>query len=85
MGTAYRKPNIHNKLLESSRVLPIDGTPYKLAVPFSIGSVYNDSFQLGHITFHLRGERLVTDDVIPPSWFVELDAMPLETDGVHSA
>lgn len=75
MGTRYRKPSTHNMLLESSRVLRIAGTDYKLAVPFSVQEYGNNNkFTIGHLKFYINNNHIHCMGKIPASWLVPLNA-----------
>jgi len=63
---AVLRTNLHT---DPRRLLPIKGTPYRIAVPAWVG----DTFMLGHLTFYVCGEWVECDDPIPASWLVNLD------------
>lgn len=57
--------------VDARRILSIQGTPYKLAVPYS-----TSEFQIGNVRFVVMSNRSKTFvnalDPIPASWFVDL-------------
>jgi hypothetical protein len=73
------------KKLSTTKTVRIDGTDAKIALPYSINwhSYYgHTTFDIGHVKFEVckdRSEvylRPLTD--IPASWFVDLNAAPVE-------
>ena len=71
--TPYRKPNVANMIRESSRLMKVGGTDYKVAVPYNLTAYSQKTFFIGHVEFHVHGDRVVSNQKLPASWLVNIN------------
>lgn len=63
-------------IAQSSRLMQLEGTPYKMAVPHHIrlNQYGKGHFHIGNVRFVLSGNNKVkVEGHIPESWLIELD------------
>ncbi len=63
---------------QSSRLMQLEGTPYKIAVPHHIrfNQYGKGHFHIGDIRFVVSGNNKVkAEGDIPASWLIELDSI----------
>lgn len=61
---------------QSSRLMQLEGTPYKIAVPHHVrfNQYGKGHFHIGQVRFVLSGNNKVkVEGKIPDSWLIELD------------
>lgn len=71
-----------NTKADPRNAVSIDGTAFKLSVPFTISQRKDDVFKIGNVRFQFtnsRGNAVRALDPIPASWLVDLSADAVET------
>lgn len=65
-----------SQINQSSALMQIEGTPYKIAVPHHVrfNQYGKGHFHIGHVRFVVTGNRKVkAETTIPESWLINLD------------
>ena len=69
------------------KVLPIEGTPYKIAIPETVPTLVGASFSIGKVSFEFKYKNFRPISVyalqpVPESWFVDLSGNVEETESL---